>query len=192
MTATNVCNPGEVWKDVPNYEGHYQVSNLGRMRSLDRPPVYKARGARGFTGQPLSPNANQRGYLCISLSRKHKYKRFFVHRIVMHAFVGPIPDGYTVNHKNGIKDDNRLENLEYVTQAENNAHAFRTGLRTNKGYRPYNALTDQQAAEFKKLRQEGWLLKPLSKMFNISMSTASGISRGLRYSWVSTPISSER
>lgn len=107
----------EIWKDILGYEGLYQVSNLGRVKSFPRPGNWKER--------ILNPIINK-GYLHVGLRKDGKEKRFRVHRLVVEAFLGKIPDGFVVNHINEIKSDNRLENLEIVTQKENVNHG--TGI----------------------------------------------------------------
>lgn len=94
----------EIWREVPGYEGRYWVSDFGRIKNR-----------RGF-----SYLFNKRGYVGVKLHLKGKKRNFFVHRIVMMSFIGG--SHLQVNHKNGIKTDNRLINLEYVTQEENFRH----------------------------------------------------------------------
>jgi len=104
----------ENWRAIPGYEGHYEVSDRGRVRSLDR---------IGMNGQPLDGKiiepSYSHGYQNVSLFRNGRQKNMRVHRVVMLAFVGPLPQGMVTRHLNGIKDDNRLTNLTYGTQREN-------------------------------------------------------------------------
>lgn len=112
----------EEWRPVVGYEGVYSVSNLGRIRRDSR-----ASGTReGYIRTPLR---HQRGYLQVTLSRDNHINLYRVHRLVAAAFIGPCPAGKQVNHRNGIKTDNRPENLEYLTNLENAQHATRNGLR---------------------------------------------------------------
>lgn len=103
-------NTKEVWEDIPGYEGYYQVSNLGRVKSLNYNHTKKEK--------ILSP-IKRFGYCLVNLWQNREQHRFFVHRLVWEAFNGPIPYGFEVNHINEIKDDNRLENLNLLTHKDN-------------------------------------------------------------------------
>jgi len=106
-----MSKPREIWKPVPEWET-YQVSNLGR--------VIGPKGKKSFG------SVTSHGYRQFTLIRGKTSRSFRVHRLVMRAFVGY--SELEVNHKNGIKADNRLSNLEYVTRHENRRHAVKTGL----------------------------------------------------------------
>lgn len=115
----------EVWKDIPGFEGAYQVSDLGRVRSLDR--SYSQRNRWGLAtngrrkGKVLSPARGTNGYISYQLGSG---VRRLAHRLVATAFLGPPSPGEEVNHRNGIRDDNRLENLEWVTRGDNHRHSY--------------------------------------------------------------------
>ena len=112
----------EIWKDVKDYEGTYQVSNLGRIRSLDR-TVFASNGARFYSGKIIKQSiVKGTGYLSFAASIDGKVILLRVHREVMRAFKGD--SSLHVNHINGDKLDNRLENLEYVTQLRNTNHYY--------------------------------------------------------------------
>ena len=104
----------EAWRDIPDWPG-YQVSDQGRVSS--------SQPWRGSDYRILRPGDNGRGYEFVHLWRDGHKQRFYVHRLVAAAFLGPPPDGLDVNHKNGKKADNRLANIEYVTKSENAMHA---------------------------------------------------------------------
>lgn len=113
------------WKDIPGYEGLYQVSDGGMVRSVDRTAKVMSRWGfavtRSLKGRVLSTSAFPNGYMKVSLGRDNCQ---LVHRLVALAFI----DGDTsmqVNHKNGIRSDNSVENLEWVTCSENHLHSYR-------------------------------------------------------------------
>lgn len=108
------------WRDIPGYEGLYQVSDTGEVcRSANSPKCKTERAIR--------PQRGSNGYLAVSLSRDSKVHQIGIHRLVMWAFIGP-QNSLWVNHKNGVKSDNRLANLEYLTPGQNIQHAYDTGL----------------------------------------------------------------
>lgn len=117
----------EKWAPVKGFEGIYEVSSLGNVRSCDR-YTYNSLGIKMFhSGIPKRTHLNNYGYETVILSRNGKGKTFSVHRLVADAFIG-IPDGMVVNHIDGDTTNNSLENLEVITQKENIDHAIRTGL----------------------------------------------------------------
>jgi hypothetical protein len=121
----------EEWRHVVGYEGIYSVSNLGRVR-------------RGCVCASLEMSTLSKGrpkpYISIELSSKGRKKMFFIHALVMAAFVGPRPSGYHINHVDADKGNNRCGNLEYVTPRENSQHAVRMRLTASgdrQGLRKY-------------------------------------------------------
>ncbi|AUT00354.1 hypothetical protein CLI64_08120 [Nostoc sp. CENA543] len=100
----------EVWRPIPGYEGQYEVSNMGRVASLN----YSRQKKR----QVLKPRP-ERGYLKVTLYNKHHSKQWKVHQLVLLAFVGERPKQLVTDHINRVKTDNRLANLRYVSRSEN-------------------------------------------------------------------------
>lgn len=110
---------GEIWKDIPDYDGLYQVSNLGRVRSLDR-TVKSSYGAVQNIKGKIIKYKNSRGYACVSLSKNGIVKYMRVHRLVALVFI-PNPHNYPqINHKDCNPYNNQSENLEWCTQKYNN------------------------------------------------------------------------
>lgn len=112
----------EQWRPVPGYEGFYEASDRGRVRSLDRIQAftYKRRTLdRLVAGRVLKTSPSTGGYRQVTLSRERHKRQFLVHRLVLNTFVGPLPDGMCTRHLNGDPADNRLVNLAYGTQSEN-------------------------------------------------------------------------
>lgn len=120
----------EVWKDIPGHEG-YQASTLGRIRSIPREIKYDGGWVSKKNGRVLSPSPYRGGYLHLTLGRNGRNKK--VHRLVALTFL-PNPNKLPeVNHKNFIKTDNRLENLEWVSSKQNIAHLLQHHGKTYKG-----------------------------------------------------------
>ena len=120
----------EIWKDVVGYEGFYEVSSCGRVRSVNR---YVNTGilhndTKLHKGKMLKLNLKKTGYLTADLSKGNRVRTVAVHRMVAVAFIPRIEGKNVVNHKNLNKTDNRVENLEWVTSKENSQHAALHGV----------------------------------------------------------------
>ena len=123
----------EQWKDIPGYEGWYQVSNLGRIRSVPRILPHKTKGGaisnQHWSGKILRPTIIGSGYEMVVLT-KHRTPTYpTVHRLVATVFVPNPENKPVVNHIDGNKSNNVATNLEWVTSSENNYHAYATGLK---------------------------------------------------------------
>lgn len=125
----------EEWRDIDGYKGLYQVSNIGNVKSLPREKRGKGDGVLKVDERILKPNPTSRKtaihnteYLTVCLSKEGQKKTFLLHRLVAKAFVDNPDNKPHVNHKNGNGFDNRVNNLEWVTNAENINHAWKIGL----------------------------------------------------------------
>lgn len=116
----------ETWKDIPGYEGYYQASNLGRIRSLDR-IVGNGTGQYLRRGDHLKPALSTNKYMSLSLNKGYS-KSFMVHRLVALCFCENPENKEFVNHKDGNKMNNVASNLEWCTRQENVDHGFANGL----------------------------------------------------------------
>lgn len=144
-----------VWKAVKGYEGLYEVSNTGYVKSFQ----FKKPFIKKF-------NKNRQGYLSVALCKDNNIKLVKVHRVVAEAFI-PNPDNKPqVNHKDGNKANNRVENLEWVTASENIKHSFATGLQT----------MDLRKIKVSKYTLEGKFVKTYNSIAEASADT--GISTG--------------
>ena len=108
----------EIWKDIKDYEGLYQVSNLGNVKASKR-EIYTGRGYYIREERPLKLRLNTKGYYYIDLSKNNKTKRFMVHRLVALMFISNPDNKPCIDHINTIRTDNRVENLRWVTYSEN-------------------------------------------------------------------------
>jgi hypothetical protein len=115
----------EEWRQVVNYEGYYEISNLGNLRSVDRIVRYKSSGTMLRRGRPMKQCKNKYGYMDVRLCKEGVEKAHLVHRLVAMAFLDNPEDKPQVNHKNGVKWNNCLENLEWSTLSENRLHAYK-------------------------------------------------------------------
>lgn len=173
-------NESEKRKPIFNFEGLYEVSNLGRIRSaIDR------KGS--FNGKILIPRKDKNGYLLINL---RKFKVCFtkkVHGVVAQSFLGQRPAKMVINHKDSIKANNRVENLEYVTQRENIRHCRRHGIMRDwfgEGS-PSAKLTNSNVLEIRKLLYVGIPTPQIAMQFGVKVSTIKNIKYGSQWKRIS-------
>lgn len=126
----------EEWRDIPEFEGVYQVSNMGRIKSLARGII--------LSSAPRDPN----GYVQKTLSNGLKKKILYVHRLVARAFLKG--EGDQVNHKNGVKSDNRCENLEWCDRSHNALHSM---YELGSLIKPVIAFNDNERLEFRSIAE---------------------------------------
>lgn len=158
----------ETWKDIPNFDGRYQINTKGDIRHKDRPNTY------------LKPAKDTKGYLRVALWNNHKNNTCKVHRLVALTFIPNPLNKPQVNHKNAIKNDNRVENLEWVDNSENQKHAIKHNLkRAASGEKHYMCkLSDKDVEEIKKsyvFRHPEFGTVALAKKYGISQQHVSNI-----------------
>lgn len=158
----------EIWKDVEGYEGFYQISNFGRFKSF-----------HGINERIIRKRITKNGYEYVGLSIDKEFKKQTIHRLVACAFIDNPKNLPCVNHKNGIKTDNRADNLEWCTYSENNSHAFKNKLKTSlKGEKShFSKITEKDAFEIK-YGNIGLLQKEIAIKYNIKENTVSLIKSG--------------
>lgn len=176
-------NSGERWLPIPGYEGHYEVSDQGRVRSLAR--IISRTMADGSVQHQLRPerflrqySRNGSWYPRVTLTVEFEKKTVSVHTLVLSAFVGACPDGQECRHLDGDFLNNRLGNLEWGTHPENEADKIAHGTRVN-GERIKNAALT--VADVRFIRREcalGRQQKDLARQFGVSRATICRIVRG--------------
>ncbi len=120
----------EIWKNIPGYEGLYQVSNLGRVKSVERKAKIGNGKLRKVRERILSPGrVKENGHLIVNLSKHGKTKMNLVHRLVLEAFDGAASEGMVCCHWDGVKDNNKLSNLRWDTIKGNSGDDLRNGVR---------------------------------------------------------------
>ena len=136
----------EIWKEVPDYEGLYQASNKGNIKNSRR---MKPGGKK--------KRLQNSGYLITDLCKNNIKKTCLVHRIIAKTFIPEVKNKLHTNHKNGIKTDNRAENLEWVTRSENQKHGYKLGLLTprRKAVMQYDKTTDKLIQIYKSITEAG-------------------------------------
>jgi hypothetical protein len=179
----------EYWVDIRGYEGYYQVSNYGNVRSLDRVITEQTGKTQTLKGRILKPHTNSSGYYQINLNRKSIRTTFAIHQLVAQAFLDNRSSKPLVNHINGIKTDNNVNNLEWATYSENLEHAYKNRLRravktnevASKNYK--RKLTEQQVREIKLLiAAKSLTLKQIANQYDVGRSTIGSIKSGRNWS----------
>lgn len=182
--------PGETerWLPVSGFEGLYEVSDLGRVRSLDRGIVVEmwyGTTVRHYPGRILKPNVGigTRGYPKVGLSRNSEHTGRLVHQLVMEAFCGPCPPGMEVLHGPGGKLDARLSNLRYGTRSENIRDRTRDG-QDNRGERCGRAKLTQAAVADIRLRvASGETQRSVAKGHGVHFATVNAIIMGRNWKY---------
>jgi len=154
----------ELWRPIKGYEELYCVSDKGRI---------KRKG-----GRILTASFNAQKYHHVSLSKNNEKKTQRVHRLVASAFIPNPENKLFVNHKDGNKINNRVDNLEWCTLQENFDHAVKNGL-TARGVRQHSSkLTDEKVYEMRKLHKRGATATELSKIYGVGLSNTCDVLKG--------------
>jgi hypothetical protein len=182
----------ENWKLCPAVSFPLEVSDFGRVRTLDRTTKEFTRVRNNHTqpaqsqkkiGKILSPYITKNGYQEVAIRIDGVRKKYRVHRLVGQTFVDGHFDGATIDHKDGNKLNNKPENLEWVTLSENTRRQWETGLVDLRGeLAPGSKLSNLQGNAIKILRENGIPAQAISEWFNVSVSLVYKIESGLRRS----------
>jgi hypothetical protein len=164
--------PGEVWRDIPDFAGKYLVSNMGRIKVLNRQN-------RGYPEiMKLNTSGNKSGYLLIQLYKNNQPFTMQVHRIVANVFI-PNPHNWPeVNHIKGFKLDNRASELQWCTRLQNIRHAYKT-LGVNSGINHFRAKLNAEIIQH--ILTTDLTQRELGKIYQVSHSTIGMIRRNKSY-----------
>lgn len=176
----------EEWRDVGGYEGYYQVSDLGRVRSVDRNIVTTSGITRPLSGRVLSQSDSGMGYLGVTLSKECHLKTIRAHRLVLDAFRGRCPDGMESCHNDGNRKNNRLANLRWDTLAANQADRL-SHKTSNRGERHgMSKLKNEDVRGILMLLGDGNFKQyEIASLYDVSSSLISIIKHGRAWSWLS-------
>lgn len=165
----------EIWKSIPEHP-NYEISSLGRVRRTTG-------GAGAVAGRVLKPVVTIHGYHEAVLG---KYGGVYsIHSLVLLAFLGPRPVGMTINHKNGIKSDNRFTNLEYLSHKANNEHADKVlGVKPRGTRHGMSKLTEDQVREIRELRKSGLTLWAIANRYGVTAANIDYITKGKAWAHV--------
>lgn len=163
----------EIWKDIVGYEGYYQVSENGKVKS-----------SYGHNGKAiLKTSINKKGYLSYTLTKNGQRKGFSCHRLVAIMFIPQGNHNLQVNHIDGDKNNNHFSNLEWCTCKENIHHAIHTGLRTaNINLKSNSMFSKSDLVDIRKMFIDGFCNQVISRKYKCDHSTISKIRKGHHYS----------
>jgi hypothetical protein len=153
----------EIWKPVPDFEGYYEVSNYGRVKSLSRTIKYTNNRVHNTPGKIIKLGKHRNGYLVVRLYKNQNEKKWLVHRLVATVFIPNLEEKPQINHIDGNKANNNVDNLEWATASENGIHAFKTGLNI-----PSSKLSEEEVIAIKVLLSKNVKHTFISRIFNVT------------------------
>jgi len=181
--------PGEIWKDIPGYEGMYQISNMGRLKNLERKFWRNHSVTYKYTLYTRKENISKLhswdgDYIRTTLYKNGIKKHIKLHRLVGQLFIPNPKNLPQINHKNGIRYDNKVENLEWCTNSENILHAYRIGLeKAVCGELHHNSVfKNSDIIKIRCMYETGnYSMRELAKKYNVDKDTIKCIVR--RETW---------
>lgn len=160
----------EEWRQIIGFEGCYEVSNLGRVRSIAR-QVVNGNRHQPVPGGLMRQRFNKDGYLVINLKREGRRKTARVHKLVCEAFLGSVPPAKGIDHRDGDRSNNVLWNLRYMSQLEN----IRAAIARRGSWQRSSKLNRDEVVEIRRLYKEGMTQKQIGEQFGINQTSVSQI-----------------
>lgn len=168
-TSLTIPWKDENWAPVDGWP--YEVSDHGRVR--------RSEGSVGtWRGRILSSPPNGSGYPVVVLSGRSRRRMFYVHRLVATAFLGPVPVGQNVNHLDGDKSNNHVDNLEYLTPGDNNRHAHSVGLMAKGERHGHSRLTRRDVVRIRAMADAGCKAREVARRIGAHESTVRDVMAG--------------
>jgi hypothetical protein len=176
----------ELWAPVVGWEGLYEVSDLGRVKSLARQVTQRAGVVASVRERILRPGTDSSGYLQVCLHKNGDSRMWLVHHLVTRAFIGPRPEGLEVRHGKNGKLDNSLANLCYGTHKQNCEDRIRDGVSGRGETHPKNRITAEQVREARRLVATGpkGTLTRLAKEWGLTQQALGQAVKGITWSWL--------
>lgn len=178
----------ESWKSIPGYEGIYEISDLGNIRSIKLYRTDKNGKTYRLPAKILKPLLGTDNYHFVCLYKGGEAKQLRVHRLVLTAFVGSPPEGYYANHLDGNRINNKLCNLKWASPAENNLHAYsvlgRAPVSLPGEKNGFAKLTPNDIKLARQMREQKHTFQSIANKFGISKSHAKRIVDGLAWSHI--------
>lgn len=175
----------EHWIPVPGYQGFYEVSDHGNVRSVDVVQITKAGWARSKKGRLLKQSTDRYGRNYVDLCINYKYERYYIHRLVLAAFVGPCPNNMEACHNDGNHMNNNLENLRWDTHANNLLDKIAHGTLLRGERLKQSKITADDVKQIRNLRIQGLSHKEIASRYNISREAVGRICRMENWAHVS-------
>ena len=169
---------------MTGFEGLYEVSNLGNVRSLDRTVPSRFGSMQRKRGRPMRPYTTRHGYPAVNLKDRGRARNVCVHRLVAESFIGPCPDGYEVAHNDGTRTNPRADNLRYDTRKGNHADKLTHGTWQGGENNPAAKLHALQVKAACALSDAGWSNAGIGELFGVSLSEIRLIVTGQKWSHV--------
>lgn len=171
----------EIWKPVYGYDGLYEVSSTGDVRSVDRIATHQMGGPLKLRGKKLSVHVNPKGYCTYALCRHGKLKTFAAHTLVLEAFVGPRPEGQEACHLDGNRQNPRLDNLRWDTRVENQRDRLVHGTDIRGEKHPKCKLTEEQVQS---IRNDSRPIRVIGPEYGIHPATVTIIKKRRNWKWL--------